>query len=232
LFAKFLDSLSVQEIQQLNWILTFVLVFISLVILLPALFKVIQRWRLLQKIQSLGKDSLHYVNLPDGLGGHLFYEHLLLTKNGIVIYTLARYRGNVFAAEKIDIWTQVENNRSYKFPNPLIELESKKVALKALIRKVPIQTGILVARNVDFPKGKPENVHLLNTLAPANNEEINPEYHDAWIKLKKTGQPLSENERNIYIDKEEQNTYWGRFLFAGLLLLLALVLFLNTHFTF
>lgn len=225
MFEKFLDSFSVQEIQFINWSIIFILASITLIIILPAIIKMFQRWRLQHKIQSLGTDSVHYVNLPDGLGGHLLYEHIILGDEGIAIYNLARYRGNVFAADKIDLWTQVDNNRSYKFPNPLIELESKKVALKAQLPEVPVLSGLLVARNVHFPKGKPENVHLLNTLSVVTKETVNPVYQAAWKKLKEMAQPLSENERNIYLDKEETKSYWGRFIVSGFFYLIAIAWF-------
>ena len=231
MFEKFLDSLSVQETQFFNWFILFVLVFVSLIVGLPALIKVIQRWRLKRKIQNLGTDSIHYVNIPDGLGGRLFYEHVILRQDGIAIYSLARYRGNIFAADKIDVWAQVENNRSYKFPNPLMELESKKVALKAQLPEIPVLPGILVAHNVNFPKGKPENVHLLNTLPAATTDVVNPVYLEAWNKLKNMAQPLSENERNVYLDNEENSTYWGQFIFSGLFLLLAFAWFYFTSLT-
>ena len=224
MFTKFLDSLSGQEVQYLYWTLLVVLIIISITIALPALIKITNRWRLHSKIRTLGNDFIQYVNIPDGLGGSLFYEYIILNNDGLTIYNIARYQGNIFAADTIEVWTQVENNRSYKFPNPLLELESKKVALVAQLPDIPIRSGVLVAKNVIFPKGKPERVSLLHSLPPVVNEMTNPVYRDAWEKLKKMALPISENEKKIYLDLEEKKTYWGRLIVSMVFLVLAVIL--------
>jgi hypothetical protein len=219
--------LSGQEVQFLYWTLLVALIFISITIALPALIKITNRWRLYSKIKCLGNDSIHHVNLPDGLGGSLFYEYIILSHEGLSIYNIARYRGNVFAADTIEVWTQVENNRSYKFPNPLLELESKKVALVAQLPDIPISTGLLIPKKVIFPKGKPESVHILNTLLPVTTEMVNPGYLETWGKLKKMALPLSENEKKIYLDLEETRSYWGRLMISMIFLVLAVIVFLS-----
>jgi len=226
LFTKFLDSLSGQEVQFLYWALLVVLFMTSISIALPALLKMTLRWRLHTKIKSLGSDSIQHVNLPDGLGGSLFYECIILNAHGLNIYNVARYRGNIFAADTIEVWTQVENNRSYKFPNPLLELESKKIALAAQLPGIPITPGLLLTNNVIFPKGKPESVHLLHTLPAVTTEASNPVYLEAWEKLKVMAQPLSENEKKIYLDQEEVKSYWGRLTVSIVILVFAITLFI------
>ncbi|GMR16730.1 MAG: hypothetical protein BMS9Abin31_1101 [Gammaproteobacteria bacterium] len=111
--------------------------------------------RLLKKI---GPDSVHNVTIPDGMDGRIFIENLILTPSNILLLGVKKYRGLIFAAEKIDLWTQVIGNKSYKFENPLRQLESDALALTAKIDDSKVQEIVLFINGSEFPKGKPDNV--------------------------------------------------------------------------
>jgi hypothetical protein len=86
-------------------------------------------WRQLQKsrherqihrmLESLGVKYLHDIILPDGIEGYTYIDYLLLTPNGIVVLDINFSEGHIFGGESVDQWTQVVNNKTYKFNNPL-----------------------------------------------------------------------------------------------------------------
>ena len=118
----------------------------------------IAEWKLSNLLKNTGSDVLHNVTIPDGMDGNIFIEYLILTQKKIILLGVKRYRGLIFAAEKIDLWTQVIGNKSYKFNNPLLQLENDALALVAKIENVIIEEKVLFINGSEFPKGKPEKV--------------------------------------------------------------------------
>ncbi|MDX1572662.1 MAG: nuclease-related domain-containing protein [Methylophaga sp.] len=102
--------------------------------------------------------------IPDGIGGLLEIEHLVMLKQGLLIMHRFPLSGHLYGAEKIDQWTQLVDGRSYKFANPLMHLLHVQQSLSLLAPKVPIYTHVVFSGHCNFPKGKPDKVSLLSTL--------------------------------------------------------------------
>ncbi len=102
--------------------------------------------------------------IPDGMGGLLEIEHLIFLKQGLLILHHFSLSGHLYGADKIDLWTQLVNGRSYKFANPLLHLQHVQQSLSLLAPKIPIYTYLVFTGECNFPKGKPDNVSLLSTL--------------------------------------------------------------------
>ena len=120
-------------------------------------------WLRLQKLISrTGFKRLSNIYVPDGMDGSLFIEHLMLQGDELLLLTVKRYRGNIFAADKIEQWTQVVSNHSYKFPNPLYQLEADLQSLRAAYPKTNINGLVVFAGDCSFPKGKPDQVYDIN----------------------------------------------------------------------
>jgi hypothetical protein len=115
--------------------------------------------RLHKLINRTGFKRLSNIYIPDGMDGSLFIEHLVLQGDGLLLLTVKRYRGNIFAADKIEQWTQVISNHSYKFPNPLYQLEADLQSLRAAYPKTNISGLVVFAGDCSFPKGKPDQVY-------------------------------------------------------------------------
>ncbi len=115
-------------------------------------------WRLNRTLKNAGVAALHNVAIPDGMEGNIFIEHLILTAENIYLLAVKKYRGLIFAAEKIDLWTQVIGNKSYKFDNPLHQLDNDVPALNVLCKQTKIQPRVLFIHGSEFPKGKPEHI--------------------------------------------------------------------------
>lgn len=102
--------------------------------------------------------------IPDGIGGLLEIEHLVMLKQGLLIMHRFPLSGHLYGAEKIDQWTQLIDGRSYKFANPLKHLSHVQQSLSLLTPKVPIYTHVVFTGQCNFPKGKPDKVSLLSSL--------------------------------------------------------------------
>ena len=92
------------------------------------------------------------------MDGKIFIEYLILMPNKILLLGVKKYRGLIFAAEKIDLWTQVIGTKSYKFENPLRQLERDSLTLNSKIENTTVEEKVLFIKGSEFPKGKPEKV--------------------------------------------------------------------------
>ena len=115
-------------------------------------------WQLNHLLKNISSKSLHNITIPDGIDDNVFIEHLILLPKRILLLGVKKYRGLIFAADKIDLWTQVIGNKSYKFENPIRQLESDALALNTKIENTKIEEKVLFINGSEFPKGKPDNV--------------------------------------------------------------------------
>jgi len=152
-----------------------------------------EQFRLTRAIKRLGTASMNNVVISDGLDGHVFVEHLVLRPNQVLVVSVRRYPGAIFAAENMDMWAQVTDGGSYKFPNPLHEIETATAAVKSHLPDVAVNGIILFGRDSTFPKGKPDGVMHVSEIAklPAANREavISEPVKKAWDRLRELKTP-------------------------------------------
>jgi len=189
----------------------------------------LRRWylerQLQKKIRAVAVDSLHQVVIPDGLDGAVYLENLLLTPDGLMVMPVHRYQGIVFAADGIDNWTQVIGKRTYKFANPLPQLEGEVLSLKNYAADIPAQGRVVFTRGVEFPKGRPEkliSVAELEELAEQNRQrDVTPAYWQAWESLKRQVQTAEISELRSLYAIEKEAAFNGRTGLGIVMLLLA-----------
>lgn len=145
-------------------------------------------WYLSHTVKRLGYAIRQNIILPDGMDGTVCIDNLILMPDRILIVSIGHYQGAVFASDNIDVWTQVVGKRSYKFNNPLLKLEQEIAAVRAHVPKIKV-TGILVfSADVNFPKGKPDNVisvaEAKQRFGNMGDEKINDEQMNAWNQIK------------------------------------------------
>ncbi|HEB57023.1 MAG TPA: NERD domain-containing protein [Gammaproteobacteria bacterium] len=145
-------------------------------------------WYLVHTVKQLGHDIMRNVVLPDGMDGTVCIDNIVLMPDRILLVSVGRYQGAVFASENIDVWTQVVGKRSYKFNNPLLKLEQDIAAVRTHEPKIRVDGILVFSADVNFPKGKPDNVisvtEAKRRFANVGDKNINPEYLDAWNKIK------------------------------------------------
>ncbi len=96
-----------------------------------------REWQLQRSIKKMGSEQIRNLICADGLDGFLDLDRLLLTSKEIILISYRPYSGNIYCAERISEWTQVLGQRSFKFKNPLFDLENQLTALRHITGKVP-----------------------------------------------------------------------------------------------
>ena len=116
-------------------------------------------------LSSISTGYFKDIIIPDGMGGLLEIEHLFLTDRGLLLLESYEMSGNLFGSKEIDLWTQIVDGKSFRFPNPIRRLNGSRQALKSLVPTVPIYCRIVFGESSVFPKGKPDEVLLIDKLS-------------------------------------------------------------------
>jgi Nuclease-related domain len=116
-------------------------------------------------LDDVAVESLHDVLVPDGMGGHIHIEHLVLTAHGILVVDIKRFEGAVFGSDRMDEWTVIGKQGRFSFPNPQGTLYDRVAAVKQLVREIRVTGHVLFPDSADFSKGRPRDVILARELA-------------------------------------------------------------------
>ena len=164
-----------------------VILLLVVVVLSKPLRSFFDQLRLSKAIKRLGTDSMSNVVISDGMDGHVFIEHLVLTPTHVLVVSVRRYSGAIFAAENMDMWAQVTDNGSYKFPNPIHEIETATAAVKSHLPNAAVNGIILFGRDSSFPKGKPDGVMHISEITklptPDPSAVVSEPIRQAWDRL-------------------------------------------------
>jgi hypothetical protein len=164
-----------------------VILLLAIVVLSKPLRNLFDRLRVGRAIRRLGTASMSNVVITDGMDGHVFIEHLVLTPSKVLVVSVRRYSGAIFAAENMDMWAQVTDGGSYKFPNPLHEIETAMGAVKSHLPDAPVSGIIIFGRDSTFPKGKPDGVMHISEIAkipvPSQDTPVAEPVRKAWDRL-------------------------------------------------
>jgi len=177
-------------------------------------------WLRLQKlIKRTGWMQLENVYLPDGMDGNLYIEHLILQDDSILVLSIKPYRGNIFAAEKIEQWTQVVSNHSYKFPNPLFQLEADLQCLHGAFPKTDFKGLVVFTGSCTFPKGKPEGVYDFRQLSEfagtQNKNKPTEELQKIWLSINEQSEKATKMKPSmIYSRRDKKRLFYGSICFA------------------
>jgi len=147
-------------------------------------------------IKGVAVDRLHDVLIPNGMGGHIQIEHLVLTAHGILVVDVKRYEGTVFASDRMNEWTVMGRRGRFTFPNPQSTLYDRVAAVRALIRDVQVAGYVLFPDAADFSKGRPRDVILLRELAEQYKkpdrgaaEKLGLAFAPHWESIRKVVEP-------------------------------------------
>ena len=133
--------------------------------LVRALRRRAERKRLHETIASIGVEYLREVLVPDGMGGSMHVDYLLLTTRGIVVIDLREVRGNIFGGDQMTEWTVMSGASRQTFHNPQHALYDRVASVRALAGDVPVEGRILFTRRGRFPKGLPRWTLMVDSLA-------------------------------------------------------------------
>lgn len=138
------------------------------VVLLIAL--VALRWRrkgsdIAGALQAVTVERMQDVLVPNGMGGHIHVEYLILTARGILVIDVKQVEGVVFASDRMNEWAVMGKQGRFAFPNPQSTLYDRVAAIRQLIRDVQVKGFVLFPNTADFSKGRPKDVLLARELA-------------------------------------------------------------------
>jgi hypothetical protein len=169
---------------------------ISAVLVVLAIVLVWRWWRrpkggAHEALRSISVSMLRDVLVPDGMGGQIYVDHLLLTSRGIAVVDVKDFGGAVFASDRMQEWTVIGTGRRFGFPNPQGTLLDRVAAVRQLVSNVPVEGHIVFGSNADFSKGRPKHVLLAGELErhfgkpnSADRERLADAYAPHWAKLK------------------------------------------------
>ena len=217
-----------------SWIPVFIDWAIPVMLLLSAIYTgsvpVMEKIKLhqyLKMLRQLSVESMHDVVIENDVEDYIHIDHLLLLPNGIYVMQTMNFPGTIFAGESIDLWTQVLGKRSFKFPNPLSQLDDIAGSIKAIADTKYVSTWLVFSDECRFPKGKPERVstvrELKNDLAGLIEGQVSPALNQSWQRLREATRGPEKIHGNKLFANKGGNPNAGRLKTAGTLLLFSLV---------
>jgi hypothetical protein len=123
-----------------------------------------RRRALLARLDRVAFEAAHQVLVPDGMGGFIHVDHLLLTPRGVLVLDTRRVAGLIFGGDQMDDWTVIGRGRRYTFDNPQPALYDRIAAVKALMGEVPVEGRLLFSNAGRFTKGMPKWVVMLDGI--------------------------------------------------------------------
>jgi hypothetical protein len=122
-----------------------------------------RRKQLLARLDRVAYESAHQVLVPDGMGGYIHIDHLLLTPRGLLVLDTRRVPGLIFGGDQMSDWT-VMGRRRFTFDNPQPALYDRIAAVKALAGDFPVEGRLLFSNIGKFTKGMPKYVMMLDGI--------------------------------------------------------------------
>jgi Nuclease-related domain len=123
-----------------------------------------RRKALLSRLDRVAYEAVHQVLVPDGMGGFIHIDHLLLTQRGILLLDTRRVAGLIFGGDQMSDWTVMGRGHRYTFDNPQPALYDRIAAVKALVGDVPVEGRLLFSNVGKFTKGIPKWVLMLDGI--------------------------------------------------------------------
>jgi len=123
------------------------------------------------------------VLVPDGQGGSLHIDFLLLTARGCVVVDLRDIAGNIFGGDQMTEWTVMHRAQRYTFTNPQAGLYDRIAAVRALAVDLPVEGRVVFTSRGRFPKGLPRYTLMLDSIVsqyPAAEREQSGAIPELW----------------------------------------------------
>ncbi|MFM7395647.1 MAG: nuclease-related domain-containing protein [Gammaproteobacteria bacterium] len=162
-----------------------------------------ERLRRKRRIEAVSIDRLRDVAVPDGSGGMLHIDYVLLTAQGVLLLDVRDVVGNVFGSDAMVEWTVMHAGRRNGFANPQGPLYDRIAAIKAIVGDVPVEARVMFGSTSSFPKGLPrmtlredalENEFPLGDRAQA--EQLIEVWKLDWQRLRETLVPSEFSARS------------------------------------
>ena len=142
-----------------------------------------------RRLRKAGADMLSDILVPNGDGGEIHIEHVLLSPRGVILIDIKDVAGNVFGSDSMQDWTVISAKRRFTFSNPQQPLYDRLAAIRRIVTGVPVEAYVAFTPGAEFSKGRPANVALLDVLldeliAEMREETLPDDYRVQWDKLR------------------------------------------------
>ncbi len=148
-----------------------------------------------ERINSIAFEILRNVLIPNGNGGQIHLNYLLLTERGLLVLDLFDVPGAVFGGDQMFQWTAIGRKLRFTFANPQSILYDRMAAVKMLAGETPVEGRLVFTQRGDFPKGKPKDVlridHLNNEFPVIDRSRANvtAAFQEVWQHIKLESKP-------------------------------------------
>lgn len=116
-------------------------------------------------VTSIAIEHLKDVLVPDGNGGNVHLDYVLLTTRGLVVLDIRDVRGNVFGSDQMNDWTVMARGRRFTFQNPQSALYDRIAAVRQHAGpQSAVEGRIVFLRRAAFPKGLPRYTVGIDSL--------------------------------------------------------------------
>jgi hypothetical protein len=156
-------------------------------------------------LKGVSVQALQDVLIPNGMGGHIHIEHLILTARGILVVDVKRFEGVIFASDRMNEWAVMSKQGRFGFPNPQPTLYDRIAAVRQLVRDVQVAGFVLFPGGADFTKGRPKDVALPAELAEqfkkperADVERLTLAYAQHWERIREAAVPAPTRSGHRY----------------------------------
>lgn len=153
------------------------------------------RRQLIKSFEAVAAEVLRDILIPDGSGGQLHIDFLLLTSRGLLVVDYRDVDGVVFGGEHMREWAVMNGSKRSTLLNPLEALYDRIAAVKLLAGEAPVDGRIVFTSRSKFPKGRPPRVMRLDLLEgeypPPMPGTAHPaeRYREAWSQLAAQAEP-------------------------------------------
>jgi len=141
-------------------------------------------------LQRVAKESDRNLMIPDGMGGQIQLDYLLLTSKGILVLDMRNAPGTVFGGDRMDEWAVMGPTGRYGMKNPQEALFDRLAAVRALAEGVPVSGFVVFADSSEFTRGTPSHVLTVSQLeekyAPASkngDDKLLDAFLPYWQKI-------------------------------------------------
>ena len=135
-------------------------------------------------LQRVAREVDRNLMIPDGMGGQIQLDYLLLTSQGILVLDMRNAPGIVFGGDRMDEWAVLGPSGRYGMKNPQEALFDRLAAVRALAEGVPISGFVVFTDSSEFTKGTPSHVLTVSQLeekfAPGSKNS-DDKLHDAFL---------------------------------------------------
>ena len=154
------------------------------------------RARLHEAITVVALDALQDVLVPDGMGGAMHVDFLLLTSRGVLVVDLRDVAGNIFGGAQLTEWTVMAGAKRHTFQTPQGALYDRVAAVKPLAGELAVEGRVLFTQRGRFPKGLPRWTLMVGSLRaefpppdPQAFEALRSRDQEFWVALKASVAP-------------------------------------------